>query len=361
MNIASSIQLELLDGPLISSSSLVEKKRKKKVDLPPLGICSKKSFSNFLEGPSNQCAVKIAKRIIERPGEEFPLVFFMGKAGLGKTHLLHAIYKELLGRKGLYLGTAKAFLDYFQIKCKNHGFAKFLSDFVANVDVLLLDDIEDAFLSKDFQNDFCHIYNHFNFEGKQIILSGHFSPEDISGVFPKFHSRLNGGLIQELGAMDEELALKYIKQKACEENIPLEEKSLQFILKNSNHDGRSLRSALLKLKASQITQAPQVKKSFPHEVVDSVGAKFKIVSQNIYSNSRKKRFIQARHVSMYLMSKGLGFSFFKIGQMFKRDHTSILYAVAKIEAKIKVDAVFGEEISSACKRVKNKKLPFTFL
>ena len=209
MNIGPSTQLELLDRPCAPTSKSQEKsgkKKKQKFDLPPLGICSKNSFTNFLEGSSNQAAIKIAKRIISRPGEEFPLVFFVGKSGLGKTHLLHAIYQELLGQKGLYFGTAKAFLDYFQIKCKNHGFAKFLTDFVNNVDVLLLDDIEDVFISKEFQNDFCHIYNHFSYQKKQIILSGHFSPMDLKGVFPKFHSRLNGGLIQEIAIMDEDRA-----------------------------------------------------------------------------------------------------------------------------------------------------------
>jgi len=355
VNIEASTQLELLDAPS-DPVTRAGKKRKKKSEFPPLEICSNNSFVNFLEGSSNQAAIKIAKRIIEKPGEDFPLVFFQGMAGLGKTHLLHAIYKELLGIKNIYLGTAKAFLDYFQIKCKNHGFAKFLTDFVANVDVLLLDDIEDAFISEDFQNDFCHIYNHFNIRGKQIVLSGHLTPKDLTGVFPKFHSRLNGGLVQEIGLMDEDLILKYVNQSAREENISLDEKSLAFILKNSGSDGRSIRSSLLKLKAQKITRMPE--KTFPSEIVESVGREFKILTKNIYSNSRKKQYILARHISMYLMNKGLGFSFFKIGQIFERDHTTILYAVAKVEEKIKEDSSFGAQLIKACERVKSKKLPW---
>jgi chromosomal replication initiator protein len=355
VNIEASTQLELLERPFAPSSKTqqkVGKTRKKKFDFPPLGICSKNSFSNFLEGSSNSAAIKIAKRVIARPGEEFPLVFFVGESGLGKTHLLHAIYAELLGRKGLYLGTAKAFLDYFQIKCRNHGFAKFLTDFVDNVDVLLLDDIEDAFISKDFQNDFCHIYNHFNFRKKQIILSGHFSPVDLKGVFPKFQSRLNGGLVQEIHSMDKELGLSFLTRKAQEEGIALDEKSKKIILKGPSLDGRSIESALLKYKAREILEVPKSEVSFPHEVVENVCLKFKIGSGNIYSNSRRKQFIMARHVSMFLLSKGLGLSFFRIGKIFKRDHSSVLYAVGKIEQSL------DEELKVACERVKNKKLPW---
>jgi len=354
VNVEASTQLELLGGPFAPPSD-TRPKRKKKFDFPPLGICSKSSFSNFLEGRSNQAAIKIAKRITQKPGEEFPLVFFVGGAGVGKTHLLHAIYQELLGRKGLYLSTAKAFLDYFQIKCKNHGFAKFLTDFVDNVDVLLLDDIEDAFISQDFQNDFCHIYNHFNFLNKQIILAGHFSPRDLKGVFPKFHSRLNGGLVQEIGTMDSALAMRFITKKASAENISIDQAGKKLLLKNAQLDGRSLRSALLKLKAKEITKEPDQEVSFPHEVVESVGRQFEIGSKNIYSNSRKKQFIMARHISMFLMSKGLGISFFKIGKMFKRDHTSVLYAVAKVEQNLKQGDF---ELAGALERVRKQKLPY---
>ena len=147
-------------------------------------------------------------------------------------------------------------------------------------------------------------------------------------------------------------------QKALEENIPLNEQSKRIVLKESVFDGRSLRSSLLKLKAREILDGPRKDFSFPQEVVENVCLKFNIDVKPLYSNSRKKQFIMARHISMYLMSKGLGISFFRIGQMFKRDHPSVLYAVAKVEDKILQDASFAGDLRTACDQVKSKKLPW---
>lgn len=364
METQGSTQLELLGDSCAQTpvpDSGIKKKKKKKFDFLTVDVCSNKSFSNFLAGASNLAALKIAKRIIDKPGMDFPLVFFVGDTGVGKTHLLHAIYKELEGKKNIYISTAKAFLDYFQIKCKNHGYAKFLIDFVDNVDVLLLDDIEDIFISPDFQNDFCHIYNHFNSRKKQIILSGHFSPENLTGVFPKFSSRLNGGLVQEIKSMDPKLGREFLNQKAEDEKIILNDKKIDYIIKNSKNDGRSIRAALLKVKAQEITkvEAPTLKpQSLAHDIVNRVAQMYKINTPDLYSNSRKKQYILGRHVAMFLLSKGMEMSLFKIGQLFSRDHSSILYAVTRVEAKMKEDKNFSEDLSTACERVKSKKLPW---
>jgi chromosomal replication initiator protein len=310
-------------------------------------VSAEYSFDNFIAGSSNLSAIKLGKRIVKRPGEEFPLVFFTGQSGVGKTHLMHAIYRELIGRKSIYLGTAKAFLEYFQVKCKTQGFARFIRDFVEKVEVLLLDDMEEAFVSKDFQHDFCHIYNHFSRLRRQIVLSGDCFSENVQNLFPKFESRIRGGVIQKISSMDEVLVLKLIFHKAKEEKLFLSDKTIKLLLKESHDNGRSIRAAILNLKASHYTQGdrPLVKTKYLSEaIIRNICKKYGVECQQVYGNSRRKDFVVPRHICMYILSRYMGFGLHKIGEVFDRDHTTVLYAVTKIEERIEKDLNFAGQV-----------------
>jgi chromosomal replication initiator protein len=200
-------QMDLLLNP--TSTKDTDKRKKiqfciEKSDC--LGNISEQTFDNFLVSPSNYLVVKIIKNICENPGQDFPLIYIVGKSGLGKTHLIHASYKELSKKSPVYFSSGRDFYEFYQEQCGKFGHSKTLRDFVNSFNILILDDIEEVYQEKDFQSYFCHLYNHFSFKKKQIILSGFNSPKDLMDTVPKFYSRINSGLIQEIGPMDHDLA-----------------------------------------------------------------------------------------------------------------------------------------------------------
>ena len=76
-----------------------------------------KTLNEFYRGPSNREAWELSKAIIERPGLHYPHVYFFSKPGLGKTHLLYGVAKEILrNQKGyrLYLTTGRELLERYK-------------------------------------------------------------------------------------------------------------------------------------------------------------------------------------------------------------------------------------------------------
>ncbi len=328
-----------------------------------LGNISGQNFENFLVSPSNYSVVKIVKSICQNPGEDFPLIYIVGKSGMGKTHLIHASFKELSKKASVYFSSGRDFLEFYQEQCEKHGHGKTLRDFNNAFQVLILDDIDDVYQSKEFQGYFCHLYNHFSYGKKQIILSGFSNQKDLTETSPKFYSRLNAALILEIGPMDDQLAASYLELVSQEKNVFLKPEMKKEMLKNYQNDGRSLKSAITTYKASNLVSQDSpsfeykpipINTSADDQIIKCISKDFNLTEEELLSPGRRKELILPRHMSMYLIYKVLGISLFQVGKKFNRDHSSVIYAVSKIEEKMKEDISFQTLICNVSDAIKNK-------
>lgn len=83
---------------LNNQSSIEEQPHSTAKPASPLvsGLNEKYNFENFVQGPGNRWTLAAAIAVADKPGDTYNPLFIYGGAGLGKTHLMHAIGNQIL-------------------------------------------------------------------------------------------------------------------------------------------------------------------------------------------------------------------------------------------------------------------------
>src|SRR5205814_1526752 len=184
----------------------------------------------------------------------FNPLYIHASVGLGKTHLLQAIAHEAgaNARRVIYL-TAEKFMYGFVAALKAQTAIAF-KEKLRGIDVLVIDDVQ--FLQgKSTQVEFCHTLNALIDAGRQVVIAADRPPSDLESLDDRVRSRLAGGLVVEMGSLEEELRLEILKSRAAaarahHPGFDVPAGVLAFVAKQITHNGRDLDGALNRLLAS---------------------------------------------------------------------------------------------------------------
>jgi chromosomal replication initiator protein DnaA len=172
---------------------------------PPPGPSPEFTRAEFEVGPSNQLAVHAADTVIEEPGKKYNPLFIHGAAGVGKTHLLHAMGNELIALRGgattVACLSARAFTDELIAALREGTIERWRARYRV-VDVLILDDVHECAGTERTQEELFHIFNALYAGGRQIVLAADRAPKAIDGLEERLRSRFEGGLVVEMQAPD---------------------------------------------------------------------------------------------------------------------------------------------------------------
>ena len=328
------------------------------------------TFETFFTGRSNMLAHAAGQRVA-RTGPQDPSPFnplyVHASVGLGKTHLIQAIAHQVesIGRRVLYL-TAEKFMYGFVAALKAQTAIAFKEKLRA-IDMLVIDDLQ--FLAgKSIQQEFCHTLNALIDGGKQVILAADRPPADLETLEERVRSRLGGGLVVEIGSLDEELRIKILETRinAARQHNPQFEASnavVTYVARQLNTNGRDLDGAVNRLLAhaaispggltvevAEMAIRDLVKNREPKRVkiedIQRIVAKHYNVSRaDILSLRRTATVVKPRQVAMFLSKALTPRSLPEIGRRFGgRDHTTVLHAVRKIEGLVARDVALAEEV-----------------
>ena len=82
-------------------------------------------------------------------------------------------------------------------------------------------------------------------------------------------------------------------------------------------------------------------------IIERVCNHYNVTPANINGRSRKKDYVTARQVSIYLAQKYTKMPASRIGRLVGgRDHSTVIYSCNQVEQRIKFDKKFSSEITS---------------
>lgn len=328
------------------------------------------TFASFLVGRSNALAHAAAERVsrIERGS---PLLYnplyIHSSVGLGKTHLLHAIGHEVMQSncRMIYL-TADRFMYDFVTALKAQTALAF-KERLRGIDILIIDDVQ--FLQgKSIQQEFSHTLNALIDAGRQVVVAADRPPSDLESLDERVRSRLAGGLVVEMGALDEGLRVKIIESRIAvakqhHPNFTVSSEVLNHVAHQVTTNGRDLDGAVnrllahstltggvLSLEAAEtairdLVRAREPRKVKIEDIQKLVATHYNVSRADILSSRRSAGVVKPRQVAMYLSKILTLRSLPEIGRRFGgRDHTTVLHAVRKIEAAVGADSGLREDV-----------------
>ena len=148
---------------------------------------------------------------------------------MGKTHLLHAVGNHIRDcapqTRILYI-SAERFLNEC-VSCIRRGeMDKFKQRYREKCDLLLMDDIQVLGRGEAVQEEFFHTFNTLHQDNKQIVISSDRPPKSIAGLEKRLQSRLEWGMLVDVGTPDLETRIAILEKKCIEKSFPLNKEIL---------------------------------------------------------------------------------------------------------------------------------------
>jgi chromosomal replication initiator protein len=331
-------------------------------------------FSTFVVGSSNALTHAAAIAVTEKRGLIYNPLFIYGSSGLGKTHLLHAIANKIISENNnikILYQTADRFVNEFIQAIRFDKVQQFRERY-KNVDILLIDDVQFICNKDQTQEAFFHIFNSLYDQQKQIVFTCDQYPRDMNGLTDRLKSRMEWGLITDLQIPPLETRIAILKKKAEAHKIILADELADYIASNISSNVRELEGNLIRIIAfSTLTHQPisfelidsilirsnkasKAKDPFISDILEPFLNKNGITIEELRSKDRNKDLVKIRHVAMYLTKKFSKKTLHEIALFFgRKDHSTVLHAIGKIEFEIKFDKELKEFLDLSIAQFKN--------
>jgi chromosomal replication initiator protein len=316
------------------------------------GLNPRYTFETFVKGASNQFALAAALRVAETPARSYNPLFIYGSAGLGKTHLLHAIghyvHSNYQHHEVRYVSTETFMNEYVDAIRQNT--TNSLRRRYRDIDVLLIDDIQFIAGKEGLQEEFFHTFNSLHGANKQVVISSDRMPDAIPTLEERLRGRFKWGLITDIQPPDLETRLAILRNKSERDRVLVPDETLEFIATNIATNIRELEGALIRVTAfASLNQVPittdlaqtqladllndsKPKARTDDELLADIAAILKFPVEDLKGRSRQRPLVTARQIAMYVFRELTDLSYPAIARLFGgRDHTTVIHANEKIQ------------------------------
>lgn len=338
------------------------------------GLNHRYTFDRFVIGAGNRFAHAAAKAVVDNPARAYNPLFLYGATGLGKTHLMQAIGREVLDQEpdaNVVFISSEQFTNQLIESIAKKSTKRFRAKY-RKVDFLLIDDIQFIAGKEATQEEFFHTFNELFDSHKQIVLSSDRAPKELQDVEERLISRFEWGLVTDIQPPDMETRIAILQNKAAEENLQVDPEVIRYIASSVTSNIRELEGALITVLAyGKLTQqkidldmvqqvlgdligSAKIKPITIEGILKVVAEHFDVRISDLRGRSRQRQYAYPRQLAMYL-SKDLipNVTLNELGEAFGgKDHTTVLYACQKIEKQGKEDETTRQLLSKLEKAVR---------
>lgn len=279
-------------------------------------------------------------------------IYIYGGKGSGKTHLLMSMAHifETQGLKTVYV-RAEAFTDHV-VSAIRAGEMSTFREAYRNIDVLIVDDVHVFSRKAATQEEFFHTFNTLHMEGKQILLAANAAPNELQNIEPRLVSRFEWGIVLNLKTLKPEEFDQLLKSRAKTLNFHIPPSVAEFLLENFKSTPKSLIKAFealilrLHMDSNSSTHALNVTSTktilsdllieeekmavTPEKIIHAVAEQYGIRTEDIMGKSQTRECAIPRKLAMHLCRQELKLPFMKIGDLFGRDHSTVMSSVKQI-------------------------------
>jgi chromosomal replication initiator protein len=334
------------------------------------GINERYTFDNFIVGAGNELAFAACQAIAQQPGTKYNPLFLYGGVGIGKTHLIQAVGNAIAAQnpanRVLYISTeqfVQEFVDALRFR-KTADFA----GYYRTADVLIVDDVQFIAGKEKMQEEFFHTFNALHQANKQIIISSDKPPKEIPTLEDRLRSRFAWGMSIDMQIPDFETRCAILQTKAQvhEKELPVD--VVEYLANNVQTNIRELEGALNQLLAFCEMRAlepslgiatsllgsskTRPKHLSAKQIIERTARHFQVPFDDIIGPKRDKDIVVPRQIAMYMLRSELHLSFPKIArELGRKDHTTAIHSVEKIEKESRLDADMRLAISEIKERL----------
>jgi len=335
----------------------------------------KYTFDTFVIGNGNKLAHAASVAVAESMSKTYNPLFLYGGAGLGKTHLMHAIGNHIISQdpttKVLYVPSEK-FTNELINSIKDDKTVAFRQRYRL-ADLFLLDDVQFISRKERTQEEFFHTFNELYDAGKQIVITSDTKPSDLPIFEDRLTSRFEWGLIADIQPPDFETRIAILRKKAQTQEIFVSDEVMTFIAEHIPSNIRKLEGALNRIIAyasltdydlsvsiaeealKDIISADSNREITSNLIINTVCKYFGLRDEEIISKKRNRDISYPRQIAMYLCRELTGMSLPSIGIAFgRRDHTTVMHAIKKVNEDILTKSEVKQIIDSLMNDIKGE-------